>query len=200
MLLQLSIKNFALIDDLRVDFDEGFSIITGETGAGKSIILGALGLILGNRADLAVLKNTDEKCIIEGEFNIDAYQLEPFFSLNDLDYDAVTIIRRELYPSGKSRAFVNDIPVTLTILNALSEKLIDIHSQHETLQLADARYQFEIIDAIANSRDLVIQYKRELKNYHQQRKEYEGLLEKQREAQLQYDYNLYLAKIKETSF
>ena len=134
MLTSLSIKNYALIDNLQVDFNDGFSIITGETGAGKSILLGGLSLILGKRADLSSLKNTEEKCVIEAVFNVSNYKLQALFKAEDLDYEDETIIRREILPSGKSRAFVNDSPVNLNSLQLLGERLIDVHSQHETLQ------------------------------------------------------------------
>ena len=132
MITSLSIKNYALIEKLSIDFSKGFSTITGETGAGKSIILGAIGLVLGKRADLTSLKNKEEKCIIEAHFEIGKYNLLPFFEANDLDYDAETIIRREILPSGKSRAFINDSPVNLQELQELSLFLIDIHSQQQT--------------------------------------------------------------------
>ena len=135
MLTSLSIKNYALIDNLQVDFNNGFSIITGETGAGKSILLGGLSLILGKRADLSSLKNKTQKCIIEAVFNVSNYNLKALFETEDLDYETQTIIRREILPSGKSRAFVNDTPVTLNSLQILGVRLIDIHSQHQTLQL-----------------------------------------------------------------
>ena len=157
MITKLSIKNFALIEKLTIDFSDGFSIITGETGAGKSILLGALGLVLGKRADLTSLKNKEEKCIIEAHFQISGYDLKPFFDENDLDYDAETIIRREILPSGKSRAFVNDSPVNLQELLSLSNFLIDIHSQHQTQELAEEQFQFQIIDAIANNKNLIAQ-------------------------------------------
>ncbi len=192
MLQQLTIKNFALIDNLKVDFKEGFSIITGETGAGKSIILGGLGLILGNRADLSLLKNIEKKCIVEGEFNVEKYNLESFFEENDIDYESPTIIRREIAPNGKSRAFVNDSPVRLSVLNELSEKLIDIHSQHETLQLADSKFQFKIIDALALNAKFLDSYKKELQHYKKLNLELEELLKEQQEANLQYDYNQFL--------
>ncbi|MFT4670498.1 MAG: DNA repair protein RecN (Recombination protein N), partial [Ulvibacter sp.] len=129
MITTLSIKNYALIEKLSIDFSKGFSIITGETGAGKSIILGALGLVLGKRADLTSLKNKQEKCVIEAHFEISKYNLSPFFESNELDYENDTIVRREILPSGKSRAFINDSPVNLQILQELSLFLIDIHSQ-----------------------------------------------------------------------
>src|SRR5690606_40133559 len=129
MITSLSIENFALIDKLAIEFSDGFSIITGETGAGKSILLGALGLVLGRRADLSSLKSKSEKCIIEAHFRISQYNLQPFFEAKDLDFDDDTILRREILPSGKSRAFVNDSPVNLQELQDLSVYLIDIHSQ-----------------------------------------------------------------------
>ncbi len=192
MLKQLSIKNFALIDQLKVDFNDGFSIITGETGAGKSILLGALSLILGKRADLSLLKATDQKCIIEGEFQIGSHGLEGFFEEHDLDYEQYSILRREIYPSGKSRAFVNDTPVTLPVLNLLGKRLIDVHSQHETLQLAETKFQFQLLDAFANNSTLIKRYREHLLEYNQVKKELEFLLEEQKEAKLQYDYNLFL--------
>lgn len=192
MLQQLSIQNFALIDNLKVDFNSGLSIITGETGAGKSIILGGLGLILGNRADLSVLKDEGKKCIIEGEFNIEHYNLISFFKENDIDYEINTIIRREITPNGKSRAFINDTPVRLTVLNELGDKLIDIHSQHQTLQLADKNFQFQIIDALAKNANELKNYSSKLKEYNSVKKELDDLLAEQKEAKLQYDYNLFL--------
>lgn len=165
MLTSLSINNYALIDKLSIDFSNGFSTITGETGAGKSILLGALGLVLGKRADLTSLKNKEEKCIIEGHFSIEKYALKDFFELNDLDYEDVTIIRREILPSGKSRAFVNDSPVNLQTLVELSEYLLDIHSQHQTRELTEEQFQFQIIDAVASNQNLLVDYRHKLKNY-----------------------------------
>ncbi|WP_396183347.1 DNA repair protein RecN [Flavobacterium sp.] len=165
MLTSLSINNYALIDKLSIDFSNGFSTITGETGAGKSILLGALGLVLGKRADLTSLKNKEEKCIIEGHFSIEKYALKDFFELNDLDYEEVTIIRREILPSGKSRAFVNDSPVNLQTLVELSEYLLDIHSQHQTRELTEEQFQFQIIDAVASNQNLLVDYRHKLKNY-----------------------------------
>ena len=165
MITSLSIENFALIEKLDIDFSNGFSIITGETGAGKSILLGALGLVLGKRADLTSLKNKDEKCIVEANFSIGKYDLEFFFESNDLDYEQETIIRREILPSGKSRAFVNDSPVNLQQLQDLSFYLIDVHSQHQTLELSEEEYQFKIIDAIANNQELGIEFQSFLKKY-----------------------------------
>ena len=153
MLTSLSIKNFALIEKLNIDFSENFSIITGETGAGKSIVLGALGLVLGKRADLSSLKNKEEKCVIEAHFEISRYNLQSFFEANDLDFENQTIIRREILPSGKSRAFVNDSPVNLQELQSLGEFLIDIHSQHQTQELSEENFQFAIIDSIGNNKN-----------------------------------------------
>lgn len=150
MLTRLSINNYALIDRLEVNFGSGLTIITGETGAGKSILLGALGLILGNRADTSALLNTSSKCVVEGEFDISSFRMEKFFTSNDLDYDDCTVIRREINPEGKSRAFVNDTPVTLQLLRELTSQLIDIHSQHETLSLNDGRFQIHLLDVMAN--------------------------------------------------
>lgn len=165
MITSLSIENFALIEKLNIDFSKGFSIITGETGAGKSILLGALGLVLGKRADLSSLKNKEEKCIVEANFEIGDYNLRWFFEENDLDYETETIIRREILPSGKSRAFVNDSPVNLQQLQDLSQFLIDVHSQHQTLELAEEAYQFKIIDAIAGNQELMASYVAKLKQY-----------------------------------
>ena len=165
MITSLSIENFALIEKLDIDFSNGFSIITGETGAGKSILLGALGLVLGKRADLTSLKNKDEKCIVEANFSIGKYNLESFFEANDLDYEQETIIRREILPSGKSRAFVNDSQVNLQQLQDLSFYLIDVHSQHQTLELSEEDYQFKIIDSIANNKEIVTEFQAILKQY-----------------------------------
>ncbi len=194
MLVKLFIQNYALIDKLSIDFTEGLSIITGETGSGKSILLGALGLVLGNRADLSSLKKDDEKCIIEAEFNLTAYNLTRFFSKHDLDYEPLTIIRREILPSGKSRAFVNDTPVTLSNLSQLKSRLIDIHSQHQTLQLSDTNFQFSILDALAKNDKKIASYKRGLKQYNILVAELKKLKENQEQEQQQYEYNVHLYK------
>ncbi len=165
MITSLSIENFALIEKLSVNFTDGFSVITGETGAGKSILLGALGLVLGKRADLTSLKNKEEKCIIEAHFMISKYNLKPFFESKDLDYDDNTIIRREILPSGKSRAFINDTPVNLSELQELSDVLLDIHSQHQTQELSETKMQFQIIDAVANNQIHLENYSTVLKEY-----------------------------------
>lgn len=192
MLTSLSIKNYALIDNLSVNFNENLSIITGETGAGKSILLGALGLVLGNRADLSVLKNNVQKCTIEAVFSISNYNLATFFSENDLDFEMETIIRREILPNGKSRAFINDTPTTLNVLQSLSELLIDVHSQHQTLQLAQTDFQFKVIDALANTQLLIENYKGNLSLYNQKKLEHKKLLENQNKFNESYQYNLHL--------
>ena len=192
MITSLSIKNYALIEKLSIDFSKGFSIITGETGAGKSIILGALGLVLGKRADLTSLKNKDEKCVIEAQFEISKYNLLPFFEANDLDYEDETIIRREILPSGKSRAFINDSPVNLQELQELSLFLIDIHSQHQTRELSEEKVQFEIIDAIADNQSLILEYQSLLKSYKSDKSKLNSLLKKQAESAKEQEYNTFL--------
>ena len=194
MLTQLTIKNYALIHQLSIDFSSGLSIITGETGTGKSILLGALGLVLGNRADSSSLKDRATKCIVEAKMAISTYDLQDFFNELDLDYEAETIIRREILPSGKSRAFVNDTPVTLSVLNELRTKLIDVHSQHQTMQLSDTYFQFSIIDALAKNKERIASYQRGFAQRNQLKKELVELENSQREAHQQYDYNLYLFK------
>ena len=149
MITSLSIKNYALIKELEMNPDQQLNIITGETGAGKSIMLGAVGLLLGNRADTKVLLNEQEKCIVEGTFDISSYQLQPVFDEHDLDFSQECIIRREISPAGKSRAFVNDTPTTLPTLKAIGNQLMDVHSQHESLSLGDQSYQLEVLDAFA---------------------------------------------------
>jgi len=192
MITSLSIKNYALIEKLSIDFSKGFSIITGETGAGKSIILGALGLVLGKRADLTSLKNKEEKCVIEANFEISKYNLLPFFEANDLDYENETIIRREILPSGKSRAFINDSPVNLQELQELSLFLIDIHSQHQTQELSEEKVQFEIIDAIANNQESILEYQSLLKSYKSDKSKLNSLLKKQAESYKEQEYNTFL--------
>lgn len=192
MLTSLSIKNFALIEKLSIDFSKGFSIITGETGAGKSILLGALGLVLGKRADLTSLKDKDEKCVIEAQFDLSKYNLKSFFEANDLDYEDETIIRREILPSGKSRAFINDSPVNLNELQELGLFLIDIHSQHQTQELSDENIQFQIIDAIAGNLDQVLEYGSVLKSYKQDKNKLSVLFSELKEVQKEQDYNSFL--------
>ncbi|MCW0484875.1 DNA repair protein RecN [Gaoshiqia sediminis] len=158
MLQSLQVSNYALIDELEITFHRGFNIITGETGAGKSIILGALGLILGQRADLGVLREKDRKCTVEGTFNIKDYQLEAFFQEQELDYEEPTILRREITPAGKSRAFINDTPVTLKVLQDLAIRLIDIHSQHQNLELGNRSFQLNLVDLVAENSGLLQTY------------------------------------------
>lgn len=192
MLTELSIRNFALIDHLEVNFSNGLSCLTGETGAGKSIVLGGLALVLGKRADLSTLKDKSQKCIVEATFSIHAYSLSSFFEKYDLDYASITTIRREIVPSGKSRAFINDTPVTLDVLQAIGENLIDVHSQHQTLSVTEEEYQFEVLDAIAKNDTLLAEYQSVRKAYNStvaERKE----LELQKNSLLkEQDYNRFL--------
>lgn len=194
MLTNLAIKNYTLIDDLNVTFGPDFTTITGETGAGKSILLGGLSLVLGKRADLSALRDKDKKCIIEASFALGKYGLEQFFNANDLDYDRNSIIRREILPGGKSRAFINDTPVTLDILSALGTQLIDIHSQHQTLQLTEHDFQLKVIDALAMNTSLLESYNSVYKGYHSASKELKQLIELQQNAIKEYDYNSFLFK------
>lgn len=165
MLLKLNISNYALIDNLNLNFYEGFSAITGETGAGKSILLKALNLLLGDRADYSVLKQNDKKCIIEAELDVSKIISKPFFDELDIDYDAHTIIRREFTTSGKSRMFINDTPVNLTTLKAFGDKLVKIHTQHQTLDLFDKTFQMGVLDGFAGLNDEAKQYKQDYKTY-----------------------------------
>ncbi len=192
MLVSLSISNFALIDKLGIDFSDGFSIITGETGAGKSILLGALGLVLGKRADLTSLKNKEEKCVIEAHFLIANYNLQAFFEANDLDYEDETIIRREILPSGKSRAFINDSPVNLQELQELSVFLIDIHSQHQTQELSEELFQFQIIDSVADNQENINQYSAILSSYKKDKSNLATLTSKLQTLLKEQDYNTFL--------
>ena len=192
MLLSLSIKNYALIESLETDFSNQFSVITGETGAGKSILLGALGLVLGNRADLTSLKDKEQKCIIEAQFNIANYNLQSFFEDNDMDYEDKTIIRREILPSGKSRAFVNDSPVNLQELQELGAMLLDIHSQHQTRELTEENYQIDILDAVANNGEYVNSYKSSLADFKSIQKELKQLISEKEALVKEYEYNSFL--------
>lgn len=172
MLLKLSVQNYALIKDLDLDFEEGLTIITGETGAGKSILLGALSLILGSRADANVLLDKTRKCIVEGIFNIESYDLLSFFASNGLDYEQMAVLRREINPAGKSRAFINDTPVTINTLKDLGDKLLDIHSQHQTLMLNSNTFQLAIIDSFAGTSDLKSEFSTGFVSYQRLRKEF----------------------------
>ena len=192
MLSKLSIKNFALIDDVCVDFTSGLTSITGETGAGKSIILGALSLVLGKRADLNSIRNNALKCIIEAEFVLEKSKFLILFNKCELDFDTHTIIRRELLPSGKSRAFVNDTPVTLSQLHSISNHLVDIHSQHETFSLLSEAYQLEILDILAGNLVLSENYSEKLKDYKEVSETILELVYKKESASKELDYNTFL--------
>ena len=192
MLQTLHIKNFALIEHLHIDFSDRLSTITGETGAGKSILLGALGLVVGNRADLTSLKDKEQKCVVEAHFNIADYHLQDFFAENDLDYEDVTIIRREILPSGKSRAFVNDSPVNLQELQQLGTYLIDIHSQQQTRELSDEQYQIQILDAVAGNRQEVVNYKKQLSGYKGILSQLKKIQEQKDTLAKEQDYNAFL--------
>ena len=178
MLVKLFVQNYALIKELDLEFENGLTIITGETGAGKSILLGALSLILGTRADSSVLLDKNEKCIVEGTFRIEEYELNEFFNNNELDYENITILRREINPAGKSRAFINDTPVTVNLLKELGDRLIDIHSQHQTLMLSDNSFQLNLIDSFSGTTGLINQYRETYSNYRKLKKEYGALKEK----------------------
>ena len=189
MLKSLFIQNYVLIDSLDIEFANGFSVITGETGAGKSIILGALSLVLGQRADGKSIKKEADRCVIEATFDISLYQLEPFFIANDLEYDARhCILRRELYASGKSRAFVNDSPVGLNVLRSLGTRLIDIHSQHQNLMLGDSRFQLDVVDVLADNEIPLILYRKEFSRYQSLKRDLKELTEKSRQNRQEEDY------------
>jgi len=194
LLTNLSIQNYALIDDVNVAFPKGFTTITGETGAGKSILLGGLSLVLGKRADLTSLKNEEQKCVIEAEFDLSKYQLQQFFKENDLDYEDVTILRREILPSGKSRAFVNDTPVTLDVLKALGDQLVDVHSQHQTMRLTENDFQMKVVDALAGNADNLKEYGAQLQLLKKAAKELNELETFQSNADKEHEYNSFLLK------
>ncbi len=172
MLVKLSVRNYALIRDLDIDFENGLTIITGETGAGKTILLGALSLILGARADTSVLLDKENKCIVEGTFRVEDHELKSFFEENDLDYEPLTTLRREISTAGKSRAFINDTPVTITVLKELGESLIDIHSQHQTLMLNNNSFQLNVIDSFAGTADILNKYRERFIKYRNLRRDY----------------------------
>ena len=188
MLQSIRIQNFALIEETEIQFNDGLTVITGETGAGKSILLGALGLTLGNRFDTNALNNKDKKCIIEARFDLSKYQLKSFFVENELDYEDVTSIRREITVEGKSRAFVNDTPVTLAIIKELSEQLIDIHSQHETILLKENHFQLELVDAFAKTTALYFDYKKKYLSLQKLKKQLAEFLEQELQAKKEFDY------------
>ena len=188
MLVSLHVQNYALIQHLEIDFRKGFTIITGETGAGKSILLGALSLLLGSRADTSVLLNKDKKCYVEGAFNISGLNMRPFFRENDIDYDESTTIRREISASGKSRAFVNDSPVNLQVLKDLGVRLVDIHSQHENLNLGNNRFQLMVVDTVAVNENLRKQYLDCFNEFVAKKRELEELREKSARVRTDLDY------------
>ena len=188
MLQHLSIQNYALIDKLEIDFTDGLTIITGETGAGKSILLGALGLIAGSRADIQSLQDKTKKCIVEASFNIKDYALKDFFWSAELDYEITTSIRREISSEGKSRAFINDTPVSLSQLKALAERLIDIHSQHQTLTLNGSEFQLSVVDAYANHPDYLLDYAANFKQFKIFEKSLNEMLAKEAQARKDLDY------------
>ena len=192
MLTSLSIKNFALIETLEMDFSEGLTSITGETGAGKSLLLGALSMLLGNRADLGVVRDNNVKCVVEGTFAITNHKLTSLFNEEGLDYEDETIIRREIIPSGKSRAFINDTPVTLATLSSLGERLIDIHSQHQTLQIGEQAFQLQVLDAMASTQTELDTYHSYYTEWQRIQKQVQKLLDLQKEAKQSYDYNTFL--------
>lgn len=176
MIKSLHIRNYAIIEALEVNFSEGLTIITGETGAGKSILLGALGLIMGNRADTKSLYNEAEKCVVEAQFDIGTYQLQAFFVDNDIEYDEETVIRREITPSGKSRAFINDSPVNLNVLQQLSSVLLDLHQQFDTLDIHNVSFQLRMIDALADNKRLAAGYEEEYRQYIADKRRLENLI------------------------
>ncbi|WP_316814131.1 DNA repair protein RecN [Pedobacter heparinus] len=192
MLQKLSIRNYALIDSVELEPDKGLNIITGETGAGKSIMLGALSLILGQRAETRYFFNQDKKCIIEGQFLLSNTQLQPLFEENDLDFHKESILRREISTDGKSRAFVNDTPVTLTVMKQIGEGLIDIHSQHATLEVNDPEFQLSVVDTLAGHQSLLSDYRKQFKLYKQQQRQLDVLQAKIIEARNKQDYEQFL--------
>jgi len=188
MLTHLSIKNYTLISSLEVGFYNGLSVLTGETGAGKSIILGALSLILGQRADVQSFKDKDKKCVVEGAFDVSALNLKEFFTSNELDYEPMAILRREISKSGKSRAFINDTPVTLNILKELAEKLVDIHSQDKTVTLRDEDFQLEVLDGFAGLDDELWDYRRDYNNWVSLKKNLDRLKKEEEKARSEQDF------------
>lgn len=192
MITSLKISNYALIEHLDISFDKGMTCITGETGAGKSILMGGLGLVLGKRADLSVLKDNKKKCIIEASFLIGSYNLKDFFAKAGLDYEEETLLRREIVPNGKSRAFINDTPVNLDLLVSLSEVLIDVHSQLENQSLFKNEYQFLVLDAVAGNQEILKDYKNKLSKYQNTKKEFDQLNQLNEDSAKIQDYNQFL--------
>ena len=192
MLKNLSIKNYLLIDDLSVSFNNGFTVITGETGAGKSILVGGISLILGKRADLSVNRDKSKKCIIEGVFDIGSFNLKSIFDENELDYDTDTILRREISSSGKSRAFINDSPVNLSQLSLIGSKIIDIHSQHQNIEVLNSEFQFELLDLISNNKDNILKYKNLYEDFRVKSKALNELIDKKQNLIQTIDYNKFI--------
>ena len=192
MLKNLSIKNYLLIDDLSVSFNNGFTVITGETGAGKSILVGGISLILGKRADLSVNRDKSKKCIIEGVFDIGSFNLKSIFDENELDYDTDTILRREISSSGKSRAFINDSPVNLSQLSHIGSKIIDIHSQHQNIEVLNSEFQFELLDLISNNKDNILKYKNLYEDFKVKSKALNELIDKKKNLTQTIDYNKFI--------
>jgi DNA repair protein RecN (Recombination protein N) len=193
MLSKLVIENYALIDHLEMDFSEGFSVITGETGAGKSILLGALSLILGNRGDVSVLLDTSRKCIVEGTFAIKGYHLEDLFREHELDYDDTAILRREILQNGKSRAFINDTPVNLALMKDLGDHLVNIHSQFSVITLNDADFQLAVLDNYSDNIQIIQQYRDNFIHFVQLKKEVEELVRRETLARKDNDYYQFLS-------
>ena len=192
MLKNLSIKNYLLIDDLSVSFNNGFTVITGETGAGKSILVGGISLILGKRADLSVNRDKSKKCIIEGVFDIGSFDLKSMFDENELDYETETILRREISSSGKSRAFINDSPVNLSQLSHIGSKIIDIHSQYQNIEVLNSEFQFELLDLISNNEDNILKYKNLYEDFRVKSKELNELIDKKQNLIQTIDYNKFI--------
>ncbi len=188
MLKRLHIRNYALIDELTIDFSERLTIITGETGAGKSILLGALGLVMGERADTKAFYNAAEKCVVEAFFDVAAYQLQDFFTENELDYDEEVVIRREISPSGKSRAFVNDTPVNNQLLQRLTDALIDLHQQFDTLDINNVNFQLRMVDALADNQTLLKTYQTGYRQYTADRKRLQELIERSANGAKEMEY------------
>ena len=192
MLKNLSIKNYLLIDDLSVSFNNGFTVITGETGAGKSILVGGISLILGKRADLSVNRDKSKKCIIEGVFDIGSFDLKSMFDENELDYETETILRREISSSGKSRAFINDSPVNLSQLSHIGSKIIDIHSQYQNIEVLNSEFQFELLDLISNNEVNILKYKNLYEDFRLKSKELNELIDKKQNLIQTIDYNKFI--------
>jgi len=176
MLTKLVVNNYAIIEEVEINFSEKLNVITGATGAGKSILLGALAIVLGERADTKVLNNEAKKCVVEASFSVSDYQLKSFFADNDLDYDHETLIRREISPNGRSRAFVNDTPVNLSVLKDLGKRLVNLHSQHETLALNTSEFQLNVLDLLAGNSNLLNRFGEEFRLYRKETERLFGLI------------------------